>query len=130
MSKLRNKAQNFSIFFRGTFPKENMMQVLQSIDFLVIPARWYENSPLVLLNALASHTPVVISNVEGMTEFVENGKNGFVFLRDDKNDLARVLKHIISNPELAVEMAENTTYPKTTEEMTKEIVAIYNKILS
>jgi glycosyltransferase involved in cell wall biosynthesis len=40
-----------------------MRDVLDDMDALVIPSRCNENSPLVLLNALASHTPVIVSDV-------------------------------------------------------------------
>ncbi|UUZ69980.1 glycosyltransferase family 4 protein [Polaromonas sp. P2-4] len=79
VSALRDKAAGTPIFFQGTFPKDQLADVFLGIDFLVIPSRWYENSPLVLLNSLATHTPVIVSDVEGMTEFVEDGKNGFFF---------------------------------------------------
>jgi len=127
--ELRRAAKDSSVFFKGTFPKEKMIDVLNSIDFLVIPSRWYENSPLVLLNALASHTPVIISDVEGMTEFVENGRNGFTFKRDNKEDLHRVLNHIISTPGLAETMSNKTEYLKDSKQMTKEILDIYSNVL-
>ncbi len=78
--------------FSGTFPKEEIGKVFSELDYFVIPSTWYENSPLVLLDALASHTPVIVSDVEGMTEFVEEGKNGYVFKRGNISDLLRVLK--------------------------------------
>jgi hypothetical protein len=64
-----------------------------------------------------------------MTEFVENGHNGFVFMRGDRIDLKRVLEHVSSNPDLAVEMSRNTVYPKGTAEMTEEVVDIYKHVL-
>ena len=60
MSHLKTNATGFDVQFMGTFNKEKMAEILQDIDLLVIPSRWYENSPLVLLNALATHTPVLV----------------------------------------------------------------------
>jgi len=90
---------NFPVFFRGTFPTGQMRQVLDEIDFLVIPSTWYENSPLVLLDALASHTPVLVSDVEGLTEFLEPGKNGYAFARGSVDDLERIMRQILATPE-------------------------------
>jgi glycosyltransferase involved in cell wall biosynthesis len=101
--------------------------VLRPVDFLVIPSLWYENSPLVLLTALASHTPVIISNVEGMTEFVEHGKNGLVFEMGSAPDLEQVLRALIHNPESASDLSRQTEYGRTTAVMVEETLAVYQE---
>lgn len=129
VSALRGKATGAPIYFRGTFPSDQFADVLSGIDFLVIPSRWYENSPLVLLTSLATHTPVIVSDVEGMTEFVEDEKNGFVFCRGDVDDLERVLLKIVQDPDLICRMSKNTEYTRTTREMTEDVVSIYKSII-
>jgi glycosyltransferase involved in cell wall biosynthesis len=126
---MRNRSTNFPVFFRGTFPEEQMRSVLDELDFLVIPSTWYENSPLVLLDALASHTPVIVSDVEGLTEFLEPGKNGYAFKRGSVDDLERVLLEITQQPGLLCRMSEHTEYNHTTREMTEEVVSIYKSII-
>jgi glycosyltransferase involved in cell wall biosynthesis len=127
MLELKRKAVGFAVFFNGTFPKEKMADIFSELDFLIIPSTWYENSPLVLLNSLASHTPVVVSNVEGMTEFVEEGKNGYIFSRGSVSDLFRVLKKIIDAPEKAREMSHTTEYTRTSKMMAEDVMAVYNR---
>ena len=36
------------IQFKGTFPNGQLGGVLQNLDVLVVPSRWYENTPLVM----------------------------------------------------------------------------------
>ena len=67
--------------FLGTFPPSEMAAILRPMDLLAIPSTWYENSPLVLLNALATHTPVLVSDVQGLTEFIREGIDGWSFKR-------------------------------------------------
>jgi len=129
MSQLRASAQNLKIHFRGTFPPESMAEILSPLDFLVIPSRWYENSPLVLLNALATHTPVIISDVEGMTEFVTEGRNGFTFRRGNVSSLATVLREITEDPARARRMIETTEYTRTTRVMTQNVLDVYQSVL-
>ena len=81
VEKLESLGSGHAMRMLGTFKPALMAQVLAELDVLVIPSRWYENSPLVLLNALASHTPVVVSDVAGLTEFIDPGVNGFAFER-------------------------------------------------
>ncbi|WP_026075975.1 glycosyltransferase family 4 protein [Noviherbaspirillum massiliense] len=125
MSELRNMATD-DISFLGTFPKERMHDVLECLDLLVIPSRWYENSPLVLLSALATHTPVVVSDVAGMTEFLENGRNGFAFERGNVDDLERVLVKLVSEPESLFELSTTTHFERTPERMARETFQIYD----
>ncbi len=127
---MKARCTNLPVFFRGTFPAGQMRQVLDEMDFLVIPSTWYENSPLVLLDALASHTPVILSDVEGLTEFLEQGKNGYAFTRGSVDDLERVMRQILANPESSRRLSLTTNYSKTTLAMTEEVVEIYNSIVA
>lgn len=126
---LKNQAADLRVRFCGTFPKENIYDVLEEVDFLVIPSIWYENSPLVLLNSLASHTPVVISDVEGMTEFVQDAHNGFIFRRGRSSDLARVFHQIVADPLRARSMSATTEYSRTVEDMGDDVLAVYDSVL-
>ena len=62
------------------------------VDLLVIPPRWYENIPPVLLNELATHTSVLVSDIEGVTEFGENGVPAVSFQRGSVDDLEAKLR--------------------------------------
>jgi|KBSSwiStaDraftv2_1062776.scaffolds.fasta_scaffold16370_2 glycosyltransferase involved in cell wall biosynthesis len=127
MSSLHALTKDAPIRFRGTFPKEGMREVMDSLDLLVIPSRWYENSPLVLLNALATHTPVVVSDVAGMTEFVEEGISGFSFQRGSADDLARVLGEVVLEPDRLRRLSLTTHYERTPRIMAEETLAIYDR---
>jgi glycosyltransferase involved in cell wall biosynthesis len=129
-ARLKSLANGRAIAFKGTFAKNGIAEVLAGMDFLVIPSRWYENSPLVLLNALASHTPVIVSDVEGMTEFVNDEQNGFVFSRGSVDDLERVLRQIVTQPGKARDMSLRTSYARNTKTMTAEVVAVYEKVFA
>lgn len=113
--------------FLATFPPEQMADVMRRIDVLVIPSRWYENSPLVLLDALATHTPVVVSQVEGLTEFLREGVNGFGFARGSASDLTRVLQLFLTDPGLASRLAATTSFERNTAAMAQELVPIYRE---
>lgn len=128
MNKLRSAAEGLSVEFAGIFQKEKMAQIMAEIDVLVIPSRWYENSPLVLLNALATHTPAIVSNVAGMTEFIREGKNGFSFERGNSSALAEVMRRFVLDPRLAAEMALNTSFERTTETMATDTIKLYSQV--
>jgi glycosyltransferase involved in cell wall biosynthesis len=125
MQELRNKAEGGDIDFLGTFDKSEMVSILRDLDLLVIPSKWYENSPLVLLNALATHTPVLVSDVLGMTEFLEPGVNGLSFERGSAGDLHVKLMELLEDPTALYAMSKTTKYERTPETMARETFELY-----
>jgi glycosyltransferase involved in cell wall biosynthesis len=124
---LRGRCEGLSVAFKGSFPVETLADVLARLDVIVIPSTWYENSPLILLQALATHTPVVISDVAGMTEFLQPGVNGFAFRRGDAGALAQALRRFIDEPGLAPRMSQTTRYDRTSRDMTEDLLAMYQQ---
>lgn len=122
---LRQRAQGLPVSFEGTFAVEKLADVLAGLDIVVIPSTWYENSPLILLQALATHTPVVVSDVAGLTEFIREGENGFAFRRGDRSSLATILRRFAEAPELALRMSLNTRYERTPGDMVDDLLTMY-----
>ena len=75
-------------------------KVLSSLDAIVVPSTWYENSPNVILEAFACGIPVIASNLGGMAELVQHGKNGLLFETGNAQDLARQVMRLITEPAL------------------------------
>ena len=73
----------------------------------VLPSRWYENGPLVVLEANAQGTPVVASAMGALPEFVEEGKTGCLFTANDAESLREVLQRCLARPDWLREMGEN-----------------------
>ena len=128
MARLNALGPNSDVRFLGTFAKERTRAILDTLDVLVIPSRWYENSPLVLLNALASHTPVLVSDVEGMTEFVNHGVNGFAFERGNVVALEAALRRFVDDPTLATRLGEKTHFERDTRAMANDVISLYRRI--
>jgi glycosyltransferase involved in cell wall biosynthesis len=129
LQALRDAVHDHGVHFRGTFPREQMRTVLDGLDLLVIPSRWPENSPLVLLDALASHTPVIVADVAGLTEFLEPGKNGIAFERGSVDDLERALRCFVSGDLDAAAMTATTHFERTTATMTEDVLSIYRSVM-
>jgi glycosyltransferase involved in cell wall biosynthesis len=129
MARLRELAPPNATFY-GTFPSAEMASIMAGIDLLAIPSTWYENSPLVLLNALASHTPVLISDVQGMTEFVTEGRDGWSFKRSDVVDLQRVLGQLAADPSKVWSASKDVSYDRTTQSMGDEAIQVYNEVMA
>jgi glycosyltransferase involved in cell wall biosynthesis len=118
-----------AVVFKDTFPKDQLGQVLSEIDVLVIPSRWYENSPLVLLYALATKTPVIVTDMKGMSEFVKNGYNGFTFKKDDASQLGLIMQQIVDNPATLLQLSKNADYNKGIMDHAENVLDIYLAVL-
>jgi glycosyltransferase involved in cell wall biosynthesis len=81
----------------GNLERRAVPGVLARTDLLVVPSLWYENAPLVIHEALAARTPLLVSDLGGMAELVEPGASGYRFHMGDVDDLARRLTELVSD---------------------------------
>jgi GT2 family glycosyltransferase/glycosyltransferase involved in cell wall biosynthesis len=79
----------------GPRPHAEIPAVFASMDVLVVPSIWPENSPIVIREALLSGVPVVASRIGGMPELVADGRNGLLFEPRDVADLEHVLRRVL-----------------------------------
>jgi glycosyltransferase involved in cell wall biosynthesis len=128
--QLRKLAGNDErISFPGPFSRERVGQVLSEIDVLVVPSRWYENAPVVIYEAFAAKTPVVATDLGGMSEVVEHEKNGLLFELDNAEDLAGQLLRLYEEPSLLEGLRSGIGRVKTVEENMVELEQLYTSLL-
>ena len=80
----------------------DIQQFLCEYDFLVLPSK-FEPFGIVLIEALASGVPCIVSNATGPGEVIENGSDGFVFdLSEEETGFDTVMKKslLITDEEL------------------------------
>ena len=105
--KLRSSvASNPRIRFVGRIAPTDLHRAFAEADYFVMPSLWHENSPLILLDALQSRTPVIASDVGGVNDLIQDGKNGFLFRMGNKEALQQVMQRVIDQPELLSRLRE------------------------
>jgi glycosyltransferase involved in cell wall biosynthesis len=119
-----------NVVFRGIVPHDRLGEVFSNVDAVVVPSRWHENNPRIIQESFASRTPVIASNVGGISEFVQDGKNGLLFERDDARDLGRQLRRVADSPELLEKLRKGIAPVKTIEEEIDELEGIYRDLVS
>ena len=117
------------INFAGPFQRERVGEVLSGLDVLVVPSRWYENQPGVILEAFAAGMPVIAANLGGMSEFVKHEENGLLFEREDTADLARQLRRLGEEPGLLERLRAGIGPVKTVKEDVDELERLYIALL-
>lgn len=89
-----------NVTFHGHVDQETLRDYLADARAFVHPSR-SESFSLVRLEAMATGTPVVVSNTAGAKEMVRDGRDGFVVPREDPRALADALMRILGDFELA-----------------------------
>ena len=56
-----------------------MPSLMRSVDWMIIPSIWWENSPIVIQEAFFHGRPMICSNIGGMAEKITDGVDGLHF---------------------------------------------------
>lgn len=94
------QAAGASVRFVGRYEPAELPSLMSDADWVVVPSVWWENSPLVIAEALAHQRPVICSDVGGMAALVRDGETGLHFRRGDPHSLAATIVRAIGDPEL------------------------------
>jgi len=129
LRSLLDEGQHKHVTFHGSFLPDDLGHELASMDVLVVPSRWRENSPRVIQEAFASNMPVIASDVAGISEFVKHGSSGLLFERGNMADLARQMRRIVKEPALLAQLRAGIPPVKTIEQEVDELIAIYEQLL-
>ncbi|MFO1054585.1 MAG: glycosyltransferase [Planctomycetota bacterium] len=129
--ELASRARSMpQVTFAGAFPREQLGRVLASIDVLVVPSRWYENTPFVVLEAFAAQVPVLVADLGGLSECVRDGIDGELFRPGDVADLRTRLLRLAREPERLATYRRNRPSVKSIATNGDEITAVYADAIS
>jgi len=99
-ARLESLVAHEGVRVHGAIPHDMVGEALASIDVLVVPSVWQENSPLVIGEAFLAGVPVVASRIGGIPEVVADERNGLLFEPGSAADLARSLERLRTEPGL------------------------------
>ncbi|MBE7210926.1 MAG: glycosyltransferase family 4 protein [Gluconacetobacter diazotrophicus] len=86
--------------FRGRYDNAGVGALMESVDAVLVPSIWWENSPVVIQEAFRHGRPVICSDIGGMAEKVTNGVDGLHFPVGDARGLVAALRRLAADPEL------------------------------
>ncbi len=92
--------------FLGRLSQDEVQAVVDRALALVLPSRWYENQPMVVLEAFARGVPVVATNLGGTPELVRHGTDGLLVGPADPGALAAALSSLVDDPAQARAMGK------------------------
>ena len=90
-----------NVRYLGPKTRTEIAALLADARALVMPSIWYENQPMVILEAFAAGVPVIGSNLGGIPELVEDGRRGLLVEPRNVAALANAMARLEADPELA-----------------------------
>lgn len=128
--RLRGLAEGTGAALRGGLARSAVPGALARTDLLVVPSIWYENSPLTILEALATRTPILVSDLGGMAELVEPGKSGFRFPVGDSAGLAKLLARFLADKRPLAELYPEDLVVKPVQRDAEQFEELYVEALA
>jgi glycosyltransferase involved in cell wall biosynthesis len=88
-----------NVTFLGPLTRAQMAEFYSRARFCVVPSRWFEMCPLVVLEAMSFGLPVIAFGVGGMEELIVDGKTGLLCNLDCPEDLAVQMRKLWDSPD-------------------------------
>ncbi|WP_019505360.1 glycosyltransferase family 4 protein [Pleurocapsa sp. PCC 7319] len=110
----------------GKYQQSEIPELIQLVDWVIVPSVWWENSPLVIQEVFMHKRPIICSNIGGMAEKVENNVTGLHFRVRNADSLAQVIKKSCSNANLWQKLVNSITPRLSIENSAKQHANLYS----
>lgn len=94
-----------TVNFLGNIPNHELPEIINQHELFILPSL-YENMPKALLEAMSCGMPVIGTNVKGINEVIEHGKNG-ILCDTDSDSIRAAIVTLMKDEELKQRLAEN-----------------------
>ncbi len=121
------------VYFTGFISDEERNKLYRCADLAVFPSL-YEPFGIVALEAMATMTPVIVSAVGGLVEFVEDGENGLTVPPNDPPRLAQAILQLLNKQNTARRLANNgyrlVKEKYSWKQIARKTVKVYQEVLA
>ena len=85
--------------------RSDIPEILKASDLFIFPSR-SEGAGAALIEAMATGLPCIATDTGGIPEVLVNGENGFLFQRENSDELAEKIISVISDSELQTQLSK------------------------
>jgi glycosyltransferase involved in cell wall biosynthesis len=124
------EASGDSVELVGRYAHDQLGSLMENVDWVIVPSRWWENSPLVIQEAFMHGRPVICSDIGGMAEKVTDGVDGLHFRAGDPEDLARAIAQATDSAQLWRTLAGGISPIYPMQAHVEELLGLYGELLS
>ncbi|MFB6225191.1 MAG: glycosyltransferase family 4 protein [Candidatus Paceibacteria bacterium] len=101
------KEADADIILKNWVDDEELLNYYRMADLFVLPSK-HDPYPLVVMEALCTGTPVIISNQVGQAgDIVQNGYNGYIVSPEAPSEIANHIIQMTANKDLNYRLSEN-----------------------
>jgi glycosyltransferase involved in cell wall biosynthesis len=131
---LENLARKLNVYDRIIFTgfRSDIPDLLSTMDVLAVPSL-LEGFPMITLEAMALATPVVATQINGITEQIVDGKEGVLIPPRNTDALASAVKQLITDRELSARLGtaarKRVESSFSVEKMVRETEKVYSSLL-
>ncbi|MDT8339672.1 MAG: glycosyltransferase family 4 protein [Sulfurimonas sp.] len=105
LSLIQNSGMKERIHVTGY--RHDVPEILAACDLLIHPSIRKEGLPRVVLESIASGTPVIASANEGSMEIIDDGYNGYIVPIKDSKAIADRVRELYNSPEKLKMLSDN-----------------------
>ena len=103
--------------YHGPYQNEAVDRLMQTVDVVLVASTWWENSPVVIQEALRNRRPIICSDIGGMAEKVRDGIDGLHFPVNSPLGLANVIRDLAKRPARLGQLADTMAEPVSADEV-------------
>jgi phosphatidylinositol alpha-mannosyltransferase len=140
-SRLRKRYERFvvqhglqnDVVFKGVVTYDDLARYFRTADIYCSPATGHESLGVVLLEGLASGTPVIASDIPGYSTVITHDKDGLLFPPKDSARLADALLQLLNDRDLAARLSAaglQTASGYSWERVGQRVAGFYQSVLA
>jgi len=116
------------IQLHGRYQQDDIPELMEQIDWVVVPSIWWENSPVVIQEAFACRRPVIGSNHGGIAEKII-GQGGIEFQPNSAEELASCMAEATGNAILHQNLQKQMPPPFSIDACAEHHLSFYNELM-
>lgn len=111
-NQIKNQMKDFIIYL-GKMKREDIFyEIYPQVNALILTSD-RDPLPTVILEAMSKNVLVIARNVDGVSEIIDNRKDGIIFNYDDKLDnIVEIIKRALELPDLRIEQIKREALDK------------------
>jgi len=119
------EAAGENVAYHGAYDNSRVHHLMRSVDAVLVPSIWWENSPVVIQEAYSNGKPVICANIGGMAEKVRPGLDGFHLEAGQASSLAQLLLRVSRNPAMLTDLTPTLQRPLLPAQAVQAHLALY-----
>jgi glycosyltransferase involved in cell wall biosynthesis len=123
-------AAGSNVAYHGAYRQDQVDRLMRGVDAVLAPSIWWENSPVVIQEALRNQRPVICSDIGGMAEKVQDGVDGLHFSIGSEIDLGNLLLRLHDDRSILANLRQTLRPPPQATDVVAQHLELYAQVNS